>query len=57
MIEACTKLSCHQHGADPKYLQLHATMQQQFKYFVKHATGTSHKYNQHSQQDPWYGVG
>jgi len=57
MIEACTNLSCRQHGADPNYLKLHAAMQQQFKYFVKHAAGISQEYNQHNQQDPWYGAG
>jgi len=57
MVEACENLSCRQHGADPEYLRLHAATQQQFHYHVKHANGVSTEYNQHSDNDPWYGAG
>jgi len=29
----------------------------QFWYYVKHAQGVSAQYNQHMEQDPWYGAG
>jgi len=57
LIEACENLSCQQQGADLNYLKLHATMQQLFRYHVKHAHGISTQYNQHSECDPWYGAG
>jgi len=57
MNEACQNLSCHQHGADPRYIKLHAQTQCKFKYFVKHAYGLSTEYNQYSDQHPWHGAG
>jgi len=39
------------------YKQLHAAMQQHFKYFVKCTIGISSKYNQHNNQAPWYSAG
>jgi len=56
MNEVCANLSCLQHGADPRYIWLHAQMQSQQRYHVKHAYGISYKYNQHSDQNPWYGA-
>jgi len=56
MVEICQNLSCHQHGADPQYLKLHAQMQQLLQYFVKHTYGMSDDYNQHSGKHPWYGA-
>jgi len=43
--------------ANPQYLKLHATMQQNFCYYVKHTAGASTEYNQHSTTNPWYGAG
>jgi len=57
MNEACQNLSCRQHGADPRYIKLHAQTQRSFRYFVKHAYGISKDYNQHSSQNPWHGAG
>jgi len=57
MIEACENLSCHQQGADLAYFKLHVATQQQFRYHIKHAQGISARYNQHSEQDLWYGAG
>jgi len=57
MFEACQNLSCRQHSADTRYIRLHAQTQQQQRYHVKHAYGLSTKYNQHSDQHPWYGAG
>jgi len=57
MNEACANLSCLQHGADPRYLRLHAQTQQQNRYYVKHAYGISSEYNQFTSQHPWYGAG
>jgi len=57
MIEACKNVSCWQQGTDLEYLKLHAAMQQQFCYHVKHAQGVSAQYNQHLEQDLWYGAG
>jgi len=57
MNEACVNLSCLQHGADPRYLRLHAQTQQQNRYYVKHACGISSEYNQFTSQHPWYGAG
>ncbi len=57
MNEVCTNLSCLQHGADPRYIRLHAQTQSQQRYHVKHAYGISKHYNQHSDEHPWYGAG
>jgi len=54
MVEACENISCRQQGVDLCYLKLHAAMQQQFQYHVKHVHGVSAWYNQHMLQDPWY---
>jgi len=32
-------------------------MQQCMQYYVKHATGISTEYNQHTTDAPWYGTG
>jgi len=32
-------------------------MQQHMRYYVKHATGISTEYNQHTTDVPWYGAG
>jgi len=45
-------LSCQQQGADVQYLQLHAAMQQQMRYYMKHATGILMEYNQHNNNNP-----
>jgi len=57
MNEVCKNLSCLQHGADPRYIRLHAQTQRLQRYHVKHAYGISKKFNQHSDQHPWYGAG
>jgi len=57
MNEACQNLSCRQHGADTRYIKLHAQTQRRFKYHVKHAYGLSAEYNQYSEQNPWHGAG
>jgi len=36
---------------------LNTTMQQSFWYHVKHAHRVSTRFNEHSDQDPWYGAG
>jgi len=57
MIKACMNLLCRQQGADVQYLKLHAAMQQHMRYYVKHVTGISTEYNQHTDDNPWYGAG
>jgi len=57
MNKVCINLSCMQHGADSCYIRLHAQTQSQQRYHIKHAYGISSKYNQHSDQHPWYGAG
>jgi len=57
MIENCHNLSCHQLGADLQYLKLHAQMQQQQRYYIKHAFRPSIKYYTFSEEHPWYGAG
>ncbi len=51
------KIYHDQQVADPLYLKLHAVMQQHFHYHIKHATGVSTEFNQHTMTDPWYGAG
>jgi len=34
MLEAPNKLACLQHGADPKYIKLHAQTQRELKYYL-----------------------
>jgi len=57
MVEAPNNLACLQHGADPKYIALHAQTQQSLKYFLKHKYGISTEYNQNNPKTPWYGMG
>jgi len=57
MIKAPNNLACLQHGADPKYIQLHAQTQQALKYHLKHKYGISSEYNTNSNNTPWYGMG
>jgi len=56
MNEACQNLSCQQHGADMRYIKLHAQTQRRFKYHVKHAYNLSTDYNQYSEWNPWHGA-
>ena len=57
MIKAPNNLACLQHGADPKYIQLHAQTQKTLKYHLKHKYGISSAYNTNSNNTPWYGMG
>jgi len=57
MVKACQNLSCRQHGADPRYIKLHAQTQHKFKYYAKHVYGTLNTYNQYTDQNPWHGAG
>jgi len=57
MIEAPNNLTCLQHGADPKYIQLHAQTQCKLHYHLKHKYGISANYNSHMEDNPWYGMG
>jgi len=57
MIESCQNLSCQQHGANLKYLKLHAQTHLKFHYHVKHAHSISMEFNSFSDQHPWYGAG
>jgi len=57
MLEAPNNLACLQHGADPKYIQLHAQTQQELKYHLKHKYGISAGFNTNSRTTPWYGMG
>jgi len=61
MIEACMNmcmnLSFCQQGTDIRYLKLHAELQKNFCYYVKHAYRVSTAYNQHSPTNPWHGAG
>jgi len=57
MLEAPNNLACLQHGADPKYVQLHAQTQRQLRYHLKHKYGISKGFNSHSETQPWYGMG
>jgi len=57
MIEAPNNLACLQHGADPKYIKLHAQTQRELCYHLKHKYGISTKFNSHMTAQPWYGMG
>jgi len=57
MLEAPNNLACLQHGADPRYIKLHAQTQKELKYYLKHKYGISAEYNSHSESHPWYGMG
>ena len=57
MIEAPNNLACLQHGADPKYISLHAQTQRELRYHLKHKYGISPEYNSHTTKQPWYGMG
>ncbi len=57
MIEAPNNLACLQHGADPKYIQLHAQTQCELCYHLKHKYGISKEFNHHQVTQPWYGMG
>jgi len=57
MIEAPNNLACLQHGADPKYIALHAQTQRKLQYHLKHKYGISPEYNSHTIEQPWYGMG
>jgi len=57
MNKVCAKLSCLQHGTDPQYIWLHAQTQKLQCYHIKHAYSISNRYNQHTEQHPWYSAG
>jgi len=57
MLKAPNNLACLQHGADPRYIKLHAQTQKELKYYLKHKYGISAEYNSHSESHPWYGMG
>jgi len=57
MIEAPNNLACLQHGADPKYILLHAQTQRELRYHLKHKYGISPGFNTHSITQPWHGMG
>jgi len=57
MIEAPNNLACLQHGANPKYIKLHAQTQWELWYYLKHKYGMSKDFNTHSSNQPWYGMG
>jgi len=57
MIEAPNNLACLQHGANPKYIQLHAQTQCKLHYNLKHKYGISQEFNHHQATQPWYSMG
>ncbi len=57
MIKAPNNLACLQHGADLKYIQLHAQTQRELWYHLKHKYGISTTFNSHTIEQPWYGMG
>jgi len=57
MIEAHNNLTCLQHGADPKYISLHAQTQCKLQYHLKYKYGISPEYNSHTNEQPWYRMG
>jgi len=57
MIEAPNNLACLQHGANLKYIKLHAQMQCKLRYHLKHKYGISEDFNTHQETKPWYGMG
>jgi len=57
MLEAPNNLACLQHGADPRYVKLHAQTQRELRYHLKHKYGISEGYNTHSDTQPWYRMG
>ena len=58
MLEAPNNLACLQHGANPKYVKLHAQTQHELWYYLKHKYGISNRYNLHNAAtQPWYGMG
>jgi len=57
MIKVPNNLACLQHGADPKYIQLHAQTQRELQYYLKHKYGISTGFNTNNATHPWYGMG
>jgi len=57
MIESHNNLACLQHGADPKYIQLHAQTQKELCYHLKDKYGISKGFNTNSNTNPWHGMG
>jgi len=57
MIEAYQNLSCLSHSTDPWYIKLHGQTHCHTKYYPKHAHGISDKFDQHTNEHPWYGAG
>jgi len=57
MIESVSNLACLQHGADPKYVKIHAQTQRELRYHLKHKYGISTNYNTNTTDTPWYGMG
>jgi len=57
MIEAPNNLACLQHGANPKYIQLHAQTQQELCYHLKHKYDISTAFNSYTTEQPLYGMG
>jgi len=57
MIEACQNLSCLSQGKDPCYIRLHRQMHWHTQYYPKHSFGVSDRFNQHSDEHPWYSAG
>jgi len=57
MIKAPNNLACLQHGADPKYIQLHAQTQWELCYYLKHKYGILTGFNTNQDTQPWYSMG
>jgi len=57
MIKAPNNLACLQHGADLKYIQLHAQTQQELQYYLKHKYSILTSFNTNHVTQPWYGMG
>jgi len=57
MIEAPNNLAGLQHGADPKYIQLHTQTQQKLHYHLKHKSSISTTFNSCMTEQVWYGMG
>lgn len=57
VIENISNLSCMREVLPIEIAKLHNQTFKNIKYHIKHKGGIDHKPNQHSQTDPFYGVG
>lgn len=57
IIENISNISCMREGLPIEIAKLHNQTFKNIKYYIKHRGGIGEKPNQHSDEDPFYGVG